>query len=41
MIYGNNLWSGIAGNGYTPDLTYNDFVSWNRYRGFEWTEKNR
>ena len=42
VIYGDNLWSGIAGTGDTPDLAYSDFVrSWERYKGFEWIDKNR
>ena len=42
VIYGENLWSGIAGTGITPDLAYNDFIrSWERYKGFDWIEKNR
>ena len=42
VIYGDNLWSGIAGTGETPDLAYSDFLrSWDRYKGFEWIDKNR
>jgi hypothetical protein len=42
VVYGDNFWSGIAGQGSTPELAYIDFVtSWDRYKGFVWIEKNQ
>lgn len=42
VIYGDNLWAGIAGLGSNTDQAYDDFVTnWKRLKGFEWIEKNR
>lgn len=42
VLYGDNLWVGIAGLGNNTEQAYDDFVaSWKRLKGFEWFEKNR
>jgi len=42
VVYGEDIQTGIAGFGDTPELAFDDFVrSWNQFNGFEWIIQNK
>ena len=42
ILYGENIETGIAGLGDSPEDAFDDFVvKWNFFKGFEWIKKSK